>query len=78
MLLASFKLDDGKLLNKRPVLEKNEHTVWVSISTKVKPFSKPFMTVIKRHIIKDNVILTEGESSEKIARRFSDNSNYIN
>ena len=78
MLLASFKLDDGRLRNKRPVLEKNKHTILVPVSTKVSRFSKPFITVIKRHIIKDNVTLMEGDSSEEIARRFSDNSNYIN
>ena len=77
MLLASFKLNDGRLRNKRPVLEKNKHTILVPVSTKVSRFSKPFTTTIKLHVIKDNVTLMEGESSEEIARRFFDNSNYI-
>lgn len=62
MLCATFKLNDGRLRINVPVIKKNEHTVWVRIVKKPsgKPHGKPVDYYCKRHIIKDNVVLSEG------------------
>ena len=60
MLRATFMLNDGRLRINRPVVVKNEHTVWVAIAGNKNRFSKPRYVAIKRHIIKDRVTLSEG------------------
>jgi len=61
MFRATFKLNDGRLRIRVPVVRKNERTIWVELARRTEGrFSKPKMVAIKRHLIKDGVTLSEG------------------
>ena len=62
MLRATFKFNDGRTRIRAPVIKKNEHTVWVKLVRNIPgKHSKPKDYYIKRHIVKDSVVLSEGE-----------------